>query len=1028
MSENGEEKYVTLNEQEMIEDVDKIRKENGWKPRAKPPIKPVFNPKSQSSTKDVVTLTVNEVPKPNNFLNENEKLMQRIQAEVLREEQKQALRILRENEKYEQAMLEREMKHQHLLEAKRKKQEEMQKLKQEEQIRRLQEREAKRQQAAFVKEQERERRRHHMILMRQLEGKKRNDDRERKKEELRNEKEREKDRRIEHRRLELEIMNEMRKPIEDMSLNSHKELPEMKRIPGMSLSGEAFANVLMIHEFLNNFGETLGFDMESLPTLDSLHAGLLNDVDSEEEVLSVIIHLVVCAIEDPGIPNPQKHLTILGQNLRQADITNTNVSEILKLYFFARAQAEVRMLHGLAPPDLHFKDRRSDGLGVPTERIDEYNAFLFKTRPYQMSQWVKDKTFLCLNPTEKSEMIAYLCNDLLSNKSVVHQIDSNVDNIVKARRQKWDAELKVKKYKTIQARRVRETMMPENLDKKDEDLDHGKTSTPAHGESENASEVASLVGEDKEDTMSVVSESTNDTSIGASVKKKGGRPKKKGRGNRGQKRKADEELEEDENEHHEGNTAPPTPAHADELDEDEKLTPEDLQKKIDKATRQLIKRRDELTFVTNCMRANDLGQDRYRRRYWMLAHTKGVFVEGLESAEPWKIETKGLPHADHDERPPVAKKIKFGEEIKSVEEQEESLQKVKLESNEKGEVGSEKLEQSEVKVKPEEIKIESKPLNEDEIKRIETEEALKKLGADILITPKVQEDEMKKEIPGLTKQFIPKITPNGDKLNMFNHSTYFNMSLSPVILNGTVTITPKDQSSLALHGTSHRHYGEKPWFSILPVDDPNGFDPKSSQLKLQEKFASPHLPQGARSSPMAASTPQFHLLERKLAEAKKKNVCSQRAEIPNNFAKGWWRLVHSSEVDRIETGLSNRGIREHYLLASIRRNLEILQDAAKKPLPDDMKEFMVPDGVDASLFEHEAAPQDNPGQWFPDVALRIDKFILEQVEALEDKVAAASMQVPVKDQFFLFKFNYLWNFNVINVKLLGMEASSTSRH
>lgn len=36
MSDNGEEKYVTLNENEMIADVDKIRKENGWKPRVRP--------------------------------------------------------------------------------------------------------------------------------------------------------------------------------------------------------------------------------------------------------------------------------------------------------------------------------------------------------------------------------------------------------------------------------------------------------------------------------------------------------------------------------------------------------------------------------------------------------------------------------------------------------------------------------------------------------------------------------------------------------------------------------------------------------------------------------------------------------------------------------------------------------------------------------------------------------------------------------------------------------------------------------
>ena len=61
-----------------------------------------------------------------------------------------------------------------------------------------------------------------------------------------------------------------------------------------------------------------------------------------------------------------------------------------------------------------------------------------------MSTWVKDKSFLCLNASEKSEMMGYLCNDLLSNKAVVHQIDANVENIAKAKRQKWDAEIKVK--------------------------------------------------------------------------------------------------------------------------------------------------------------------------------------------------------------------------------------------------------------------------------------------------------------------------------------------------------------------------------------------------------------------------------------------------------------------------------------------------------------------------------------------------------------------------------------------------------
>ena len=101
-----------------------------------------------------------------------------------------------------------------------------------------------------------------MILMKQLEGKKRNDDREKKREEFRVQKELERDKRIEIKKLEMEILNESRKPVEDMTLDLDeqlKDIPTFERIPNMCLSGEAFANTMMVYEFLNNFGETLGF-------------------------------------------------------------------------------------------------------------------------------------------------------------------------------------------------------------------------------------------------------------------------------------------------------------------------------------------------------------------------------------------------------------------------------------------------------------------------------------------------------------------------------------------------------------------------------------------------------------------------------------------------------------------------------------------------------------------------------------------------------------------------------------------------
>lgn len=98
-----------------------------------------------------------------------------------------------------------------------------------------------------------------MILMRLLEGRKRFDEREKKKEELRLERERDRERKLEQKRLESKIIDEMRKPLEDMCLNDQKEMPEIPRIPHLYLSGEAFANILMVHEFLHNFGGRLGF-------------------------------------------------------------------------------------------------------------------------------------------------------------------------------------------------------------------------------------------------------------------------------------------------------------------------------------------------------------------------------------------------------------------------------------------------------------------------------------------------------------------------------------------------------------------------------------------------------------------------------------------------------------------------------------------------------------------------------------------------------------------------------------------------
>lgn len=98
-----------------------------------------------------------------------------------------------------------------------------------------------------------------MALIKALENRRKMEEREKKRLEARAERIASKEKRVEQRRIELELVELIRKPVEDTELTDHKPLPELKRVPGLKLSGEAFADLVMVFEFLHNFGETLGF-------------------------------------------------------------------------------------------------------------------------------------------------------------------------------------------------------------------------------------------------------------------------------------------------------------------------------------------------------------------------------------------------------------------------------------------------------------------------------------------------------------------------------------------------------------------------------------------------------------------------------------------------------------------------------------------------------------------------------------------------------------------------------------------------
>lgn len=75
-----------------------------------------------------------------------------------------------------------------------------------------------------------------------------------------------------------------------------------------------------------------------------------------------------------------------------------------------------------------------------------------------------------------------------------------------------------------------------------------------------------------------------------------------------------------------------------EEDEDSALMADEVQKKLETLLQESSQNKEQLLKALHGLRAKCYGQDRYWRRYWHMPKTGGIFVEGLESAQPEILE------------------------------------------------------------------------------------------------------------------------------------------------------------------------------------------------------------------------------------------------------------------------------------------------------------------------------------------------------------------------------------------------------
>lgn len=220
-------------------------------------------------------------------------------------------------------------------------------------------------------------------------------------------------RRLEERKRQQVIAEELKKPAEDMCLTDHKPLPELSRVPGLVLSGKAFAHCLAVVEFLHGYGKIIGLNIpKDIPSLATLQEGLLGLGHSQGEVQDLLMKLMEAALHDPGLPSFYQSVKILGDKLVELELTRSTVSEVLRVFL--------------------------ESHGFDTEVCD----------------MLRTKTFHSLPPDTKASILGFLVDELNSSNIVTSDIDNTLENMATYRKNKWIIEGKLRRLKAALSRRT----------------------------------------------------------------------------------------------------------------------------------------------------------------------------------------------------------------------------------------------------------------------------------------------------------------------------------------------------------------------------------------------------------------------------------------------------------------------------------------------------------------------------------------------------------------------------------------------
>ncbi|KAA0715455.1 Zinc finger domain protein 2B hWALp4 [Triplophysa tibetana] len=874
-----------------------------------------------------------------------------------RKKQKEHMKVLKQQEKIkriQQIRMEKEFRAQQILEAKRKRKEEAANARMLEAEKRMKEKELRRQQAVILKLQElerhrldmvweRERHRQHVMLLKTMEARKKAEEKERVKQEKRDEKRINKQRRQELRRLELEMSRELNKPNEDMCLSDHEvnhittahspalciddlkrhfTRKSLSRIPGLVLPGGCFADCLMVMQFLRCFGKVLGFDISAeVPSLAVLQAGLLNVGDHMTFIQDLLVRMLSAALSDPGLPTGYRVKTALGEHVTNVRLDRDNVSEVLQIYMEAQCGQT-----DLAP----------------------------------LAESLMTKAFQAHAPSQKASILAFLANELTCSKSVISEIDRNIDSMTSLRREKWLVEGNLRKLKRVHSKRTGKRESNGGLEERQ------TLNTPATGRKRKRKSGESEDDDEEEDEDSEEQGEDDEEDFG---------------GKRGKKADACEEEEE-------GNQT---------------SSIEDLEKQIEKLSKQQSQVRRKLFEVSHSLGSVMFGQDRYKRRYWVLPQCGGVFVEATERSEG----------PDGLQREMV--RLKTASLIQVKEERLETPKESRL--NAHPDVKHEPASLNEVDSlnlflqKPGSFsklgKLLEVAMMSDETKQT----ALPSSPAPVPSTYlRHANQQLHKVLTGRNSHWfslLPRSPCDGLSLTDGPETLPHSTSSSPQTSSGWVpspsatspAVSAGPNSAAGISNFSLMPLGMKSCMSVmdLPFCSWSNGNISSSEVSMApllgglypptevSRDVNPFLntrrrdyPTSPGENPLSTPSPAI--------EMSKHQDYPLPHPVPKEMLSGWWRVRDIDELRSIEKACHSRGIRERALQKQLQKHMDhIYQLCAKN------RDVTV---IESSELETHQISEDTVYSWCVDEqVMDVDIGVLQKVEELELRVTSANLQV-----------------------------------